>query len=196
MRLKLQERAGLEDVAFPGSHTATMIRQSIQFQQIVRDYSQKVAQTARGILGDQREAEEAVQDVFLKIYRGLRGFKGESEVSTWIYRITVNTCLSRRRKRARPEVSLDDPSVLLEIVDPESRPDHLYEKQESKERVARLTSELPDREALAVTLFYMQELDYSRISEIMNLPIGSVATALHRGRVRLHLLMLREEKEQ
>jgi RNA polymerase sigma-70 factor (ECF subfamily) len=172
-----------------------MIRQENQFQEIVREFSAKVTQTARGILGDRHETEEAVQDVFLKIYRGLRAFKGESELSTWIYRITVNTCISRRRRRARREVSLDDPSILLEIVDPENRPDHLYERQESRERVARLTSELPDREALAVTLFYMQDLDYARISEIMNLPIGSVATALHRGRVRLHLLMLREEKQ-
>ena len=173
-----------------------MIRQTLQFRQIVGEYSDRVARTAHGILGDERDAEEAVQDVFLKIYRGLKDFKGDSDISTWIYRITVNTCLSRRRKSARREVSLNDPAILLEIVDPQNRPDELFEKRESRERIARLTSELPDREALAVTLYYMQDLDYSRISEIMNMPIGSVATALHRGRIRLHLLMLREDKNR
>jgi RNA polymerase sigma-70 factor, ECF subfamily len=179
----------------PGSDITTMIHQTLQFRRIVREYSDRVAGTARGILGDERDAEEAVQDVFLKIYHGLKGFRGESDISTWIYRITVNTCLSRRRKISRPEVLLDDPGILLEIVDPSKRPDELYERSESKQRLSRLTSELPDKEALAVTLFYLEELDYKRISDIMGMPLGSVAAVLHRGRVRLHLLMLREEKE-
>jgi RNA polymerase sigma-70 factor (ECF subfamily) len=187
---------GWGNVALPGSDITTMIHQTLQFQKIVREYSDRVARTARGMLGDERDAEEAVQDVFLKIYHGMKGFKGESEISTWIYRITVNTCISRRRKAPRPEILPDDPAILLEIVDPLNRPDELYERSESKQRLTRLTSELPDREAQAVTLYYLQELDYSRISEIMNMPIGSVATVLHRGRERLHLLMLREEKER
>jgi RNA polymerase sigma-70 factor, ECF subfamily len=173
-----------------------MIRQTLQFRQIVLEYSDRVFRTAHGILGDERDAEEAAQDIFLKIYRGLEGFRGDSEISTWIYRITINTCLSRRRKASRPEISLDEPTILLEIVDPSNRPDELYERTESRECLARLTSELPDKEALAVTLFYVDELDYRRISEIMSLPLGSVAAVLHRGRLRLHLLMLREEKER
>ena len=173
-----------------------MIRHTLQFRQIVREYSDRVGQTARRILGDDRDAEEAVQDVFLKVYHGLKDFKGESEVSTWIYRITVNTCISRRRRAPRPEVSWDDPTILGEIADPAARPDELYEESESKERVAELTASLGDKEAQAVTLFYLEELDYNKISEIMNIPTGSVATVLHRGRTHLHFLMLREMKER
>jgi RNA polymerase sigma-70 factor (ECF subfamily) len=173
-----------------------MIRQTLQFRQIVREYSDRVGQTARRILGDDRDAEEAVQDVFLNVYHGLKDFKGESDISTWIYRVAVNICISRRRKAPSPEVSWDDLTILKEVADPGSRPDTLYEEAEAKERVAELTARLGDKEAQAVTLFYLEELDYRRISDIMDMPIGSVATVLHRGRTHLHLLMLKERKEK
>jgi RNA polymerase sigma-70 factor (ECF subfamily) len=172
-----------------------MIRQTLQFRQIVKEYSDRVALTAHGILRDKREAEEAVQDIFLKVYQGLRRFKSESEISTWIFRITVNVCISRQRGPRRPEISLDDPKILGQIADAASRPDELYEEAESKKRVAELTASLGDKESQALTLFYLDELDYNEISKIMNIPTGSVATVLHRGRAHLHYMMLRDMKE-
>jgi RNA polymerase sigma-70 factor (ECF subfamily) len=173
-----------------------MIHETLQFRQIVRDYSDRIGQTARGILGNDQDAEEAVQDVLLKVYHALKYFKGESHISTWIYRITVNTCISLRRKAPRPEVSWDDPKVLAEISRSAKNPEELYQEKEARERAAELTASLADREAQAVTLFYLEELDYEEIGEIMGIPVGSVATILHRGRMHLHLLLLRDEEEK
>jgi len=172
-----------------------MIRQTLQFRQIVRDYSERIGQTARRILGNDQDAEEVLQDVLLKVYRALDEFKGESEMSTWIYRITINTCISFRRKAPRPEVSWDDHSVLEEISGSANDPEELYLQTEARERAVELTALLADKESQAVTLFYLEEMDYKEIGEIMGIPVGSVATILHRGRLHLHLLFLRDEKE-
>jgi RNA polymerase sigma-70 factor (ECF subfamily) len=171
-----------------------MVRTSLQFRQIVNDFSDRVGRTARRILGNDEDAEEAVQDIFLKIYRGLGDFKGESDISTWIYRISVNTCISRRRKARRPELLLDDPGDIAEIADCGDDPEGLFQREEDRARLAALVALLPDKEAKAITLYYMEEQDYRQISEIMGIPTGSVATVLHRGRIHLHQLFLKGEK--
>ena len=172
-----------------------MIRQTLQFRQIVREYSDRVYRTAHRMLGDDRDAEEAVQDVFVKVYNGLKDFRGESDVSTWIYRITVNACVSRRRRARRPEVSLDDPALAEEIATASSKPEELYEADDSRKHAVTLTARLSDKEAQVVTLFYLEELDYNTIARIMDIPPGSVATLLHRARMHLHYLMIKESME-
>jgi RNA polymerase sigma-70 factor (ECF subfamily) len=163
-----------------------------QFNALVDRFAGRVYNHALRMLGNREDAEEATQDVFLRVYRSLDAFRGASELSTWLYRITVNVCLSRRRRR-RPGM-VDVSGMTDEIIDQSPGPDDLLAREEDKKRIGAMIARLPRREAAAVTLYYIDGLDYATISRLLNIPPGSVATALHRGRERL-AHMLRAEKK-
>ena len=82
------------------------------FRQILETYRDKVYNQAYRMLGNREEAEEATQDIFLRIHRSLGDFRGESKLSSWIYRITANACISRLRKKQLKTSSLDEPSEI------------------------------------------------------------------------------------
>jgi RNA polymerase sigma-70 factor (ECF subfamily) len=176
----------------------SQIRRNEAFRQIVNDYSGRVYAQAHAILGDRREAEEATQDVFLNVYRGLKRYRRESDLATWIYRIVMNVCLSRKRKAERPISSLEEAKHASAIISDAGNPELLYLEEETKRLLASCISKLSGREIQALTLFYYDGLRYDEISGVMNLPVGSVATILHRARARLHVhvLMQRKEKEK
>lgn len=168
------------------------------FRDIVREFAPRVYQHAFRILGDSQEAEEASQDVFLRIYRSLPSFRGEAKLSTWIYRITMNVSLTRRRKQDRQN-NLKDAYELCDEYVPQfeiSNPEDSYIQAENREKLARLISKLPKQEAVIITLFYLEGLGYSEIAGILDIPMGSIATALHRGRQRLRTLFMKEQERK
>jgi len=167
---------------------------SLQFSALVRQYSDRVYNHAYRMLGNREEAEEATMDVFLNIHHGLAAFRGDAQLSSWIWKITANVCLSRRARKRVPTVFIEMEKVEGIVVDrePASNPEELFLKEESREQLARLIAELPDQEAAAITLFYLEELKYEEIAATLDLPSGTVATALHRGRERLRRKMIGE----
>ena len=166
------------------------------YQDLVTDFSGRVYRQALRILGTRQDAEDATQEVFLKIYNGLGSFRGESHVSTWIFRITFNVCVTMRQKRRADHVSIHDSGEgrLPEIPDPNDSPDEELAGRERLDRLALKIAQLPVREAAAITLFYIEQKSYAEISDILAIPPGSVATALHNGRDRLKRL-LKEDRE-
>jgi RNA polymerase sigma-70 factor (ECF subfamily) len=169
---------------------------NVAFYQIVRQHAGQVYTRARRILDDPRDAEEATQDVFLKVYKGLRGYRGEGVLEAWIYQITMNVCKSRKRRTRRREVLLEDQKAAETIACEEQNPEELYIEEESRRMLAGLIPRLSEKESEALTLFYTDELSYERVGEIMNIPTGSVAVILHRARARLHVHYLLLEKEK
>ncbi len=157
---------------------------STSFENIVDQYSHRVYNHAYRVLGNREQAEEATQDVFLKIYRSLNSFRGESAISTWIWRITANTCITHASK-SRPEILPLDIDAMDSISDGEPNPEQELIRHEVHNEIADAIGRLPFREATAITLFYLEGMDYNEISTILEIPAGSVATALHRGRERL-----------
>ena len=156
-----------------------------EFDKLVEDYAQGVYTHAHRMLGSREEAEEAAQDVFLRIHRSLAGFQGRAKISTWIWRITTNVCLTRREvQRKSMTVPLDEEAA-ARVSDESPGPECSFIIREERDRLGRLIASLPDREAAAITLFYMEGMDYKEIARILDIPAGSVATALHRGRERL-----------
>ena len=174
----------------PGNVAAT----GVQLSALVRQYSDRVYNHAYRMLGNREEAEEATMDVFLKIHKGLADFRGDAQLSTWIWKITANVCLSRRATKRVQTVFRESEEIEESVVDmdPVSNPEEFLMKEESRERLARLIAELPDQEAAAITLFYLEEMKYEEIAAILGLPSGTVATALHRGRERLRRKMIGE----
>lgn len=166
------------------------------YRTLVADFSGRVYRQAYRILGSRQDAEDATQEVFLKVYKGLHEFRGEAQIATWIYRITFNVCAAMQKKRRIEHVSIHggDEASQTEIPDPDSGPAEALVERDRLERLSALIALLPEREAAAITLFYMEEMSYADISRILDIPPGSVATALHNGRERLRRHLMKERE--
>lgn len=160
--------------------------QARQFQEafalVVPRYRDKVFRLTFSMLRNHAMAEDTTQDVLLRIWRALPGFAGQSALSTWIFAISKNACLSELRKR-RPQVSLD-------LNDDEYHPEIAAlaapEADDSATvSVGQLLDQLPERYRQAVVLFYMEDKSYEQTAAILGLPLGTVKALLHRARKRL-----------
>jgi RNA polymerase sigma-70 factor (ECF subfamily) len=145
-------------------------------------YRDKVFRLTFSMLRDRAWAEDTTQDIFLRVWRALPGFAGQSQLSTWIYAISKNACLSELRKR-RPTVSLD-------MDEDEYRPElaqlAVADADDSATvSVTQLLDKLPERYRQAVTLFYMEDKSYEQTAASLGLPLGTVKALLHRARKRL-----------
>jgi RNA polymerase sigma-70 factor (ECF subfamily) len=136
------------------------------------------------------EAEEVLQDCFLKAYKSLVNFKGESKFSTWFYRIVYNTALTRlssqKRKTETEMTSLEDHFNL----ESEYGSDEI-EKTDMKEFIHDLIGKLPERYTAIITMFYLNEMSIEEISEVMGLTNSNVKVMLHRSRNSLRDLILK-----
>jgi RNA polymerase sigma-70 factor (ECF subfamily) len=137
------------------------------------------------MLQNREEAEEVAQDVFIKVYRSLQKFKTESKFSTWLYRITYNTCLDKMRskKRNTPVFSFDhfaeDEAVsLISVLD-------TIEERERKQMIQKCLDLLPAEDGFLLTLYYFQENSLKEISKIMSINENNLKIKLFRSRRRL-----------
>ncbi|MBA4311779.1 MAG: hypothetical protein C0417_04020 [Chlorobiaceae bacterium] len=164
------------------------------FSVIVKEFAERVYNHAYRMLGSRENAEEATQDVFLKIHKGLINFRGDAQISTWIWRITTNVCLTRLANKTKNTFPVEyDP--INEIADDNrtANPEKIFLCREDHEELARSINKLSPKEAAAITLFYLEDMNYTEISDILEIPMGSVATVLHRGREKLRALILKSE---
>jgi len=161
------------------------------FRTLLATYQDRVYNQAYRMLGNAEDAEEATQDIFMKIYKSMDDFRGESAISTWIYRITSNECISRLRKKQLDTRSFDEPfedegKSLADIL-PDGSPDavSLLESQESSEMIRNEVRRLPANWAMAISLYHFDDLSYDEIAEAMETPKATVATYISRGRKQL-----------
>jgi len=166
------------------------------FDNYVDEFAERVYNQAYRMLGSKEDAEDATQEVFIRVHRGLMNFRGEAQMATWIWRITTNVCFSYRARRKEHTVPLDDYNFEETLADDSktSNPESAFFKKEESERLINLIAELNHIEAAAVSMFYLQEMSYEEISAALSIPIGSVATALHRGREKLRMLFKQNER--
>ncbi len=155
------------------------------FERLLVMYRQKVFHLAYSMIRNETQAEDVTQDIFLRIWRGLPGYNGAASLSTWIYTISRNTCLTELKKRAaRPTVSLHDPEL-------ETRLDSLPALQSADREkgvqmdVDLLLAQLPDKYRRVITLFYLENKSYEECSALLGLPMGTVKTFLFRARKEL-----------
>lgn len=151
------------------------------------------------ILGSREEAEEVVQDGFLRVYRHIGSFRGDASFGTWLYRIIFNlsmTVRSRRRHVVQPVETLTEE---LSENSGDDRPLDALDRLEQQEQAAllgRAVRSLPENHRVAVDLFYLQEQSYEEIAAIMDIPLGTVKTYLFRARKRLKVLLGRAMDEK
>jgi RNA polymerase sigma-70 factor (ECF subfamily) len=145
-------------------------------------YRDKVFRLCISMLRDRALAEDVTQDIFMRVWRALPGYGAQAALSTWIYAISKNACLSELRKR-RPQVSIDqDDDTYDSEVAALASPEH---DDSATVSVTQMLDKLPERYRQAVTLFYMEDKSYEQTAEILALPLGTVKALLHRARKRL-----------
>ena len=143
------------------------------FSEIVRRYQEKVYWVARRFVNDHDDADDIVQEVFIKAYDALKEFRSESGLFTWLYRIAVNMSLnSVRRKRVREFLQLDD--LFDQEESHESRPDEVLERSEHRTLVEEAVGQLPEKQRAVFVLRYYEELSYEDIAAILKTSVGGL----------------------
>ena len=168
------------------------------FEDLVRAHEKTVYNLALRMTGDAQDAEDMAQEAFLKAYRSLGDFRGESKFSVWLYRIVSNVCLDFLRRRSRrPTVSLtaedeEGEEQQWDVPDERLSPERLLEQKLTREAVQAGLRELPEEQREILLLREIKGLSYEEIGEILSLEPGTVKSRIFRARKRLCAFLLRE----
>jgi RNA polymerase sigma-70 factor (ECF subfamily) len=159
---------------------------------LIDRYKDEFYRLAYRIMGNKEDAEEVLQDTFLRAYQKIGSFEGKSKLSTWLYRICVNRCLNRREGLKKFAMTkTHDPAVIMGIQNLPSpqNTEAEYETVELQQQIAHAVAKLkPDQRAL-VSLYYLQGFSCAEISEILQKPLGTVKTHLFRARNNLKKML-------
>lgn len=167
----------------------------LAFKQVVESCQDMVYNTALSIVHDTSDAEDVAQEVFIQVYRSIDQFKGDSRLSTWIYRITVTKSLDLIRSRKRKKrfafiTSLFGPDNEV-LHDPVNfhHPGVVLDQKEQASMLFRLIDQLPENQKTAFILLKTEELSYQEIAQVMNLSVSAVESLLFRARQNLRKLL-------
>ena len=181
----------------------------IAFDWLITRYQASIYNLVYRLLEDPNDAPDTVQEVFLKVFRAIHGFKGECSLKTWIYRIAVNEASNQRRwygRHRRRELSLEAPAaagtdgdgstVAQTLVDGAGTPYERAAAAELNAAVEQALAELPLAFRSAVVLRDVEELSYEEIAEVLGVRVGTVKSRLARGREALRPKLARYLKPQ
>ena len=156
------------------------------FELLMPQYQNKVFRLAYSMLGNVALAEETAQDIFIRIWKALAGYRGQASLSTWIYSIARNTCLSALRTNAAKVASLDEARVRFRV----EASQHQTVSGERGIDWQQMLAEVPDKYRQALVLFYMEDKSYDEVARLLDLPMGTVKTYLHRARKSLAVAVM------
>ena len=157
-----------------------------QFKDLYSKYSQKVHRLCLGYTGDTMQADDLLQEVFIKVWENLGKFRGESQLSTWIYRIAVNTCLLHLRsnkKQTKVDFEKSTSTISEEINEKENQIQLLY----------KCISELNETDRLIITLL-LEEVSYTEIAEVTSISEGNLRVKIHRIKQQLSTIYSKYER--
>ncbi|MFE9448755.1 RNA polymerase sigma factor SigM [Streptomyces sp. NPDC006739] len=156
------------------------------FGEIVRRHRDRLWAVALRTLGDREEAADAVQDALVSAYRAAHTFRGQSAVTTWLHRITVNACLDRARKAATRKTSpVDDTERLEQLLEPHESASAPAERNDLHRQLLEALGTLPHDQRAALVLVDMQGYPVAEAARILDVPTGTVKSRCARGRARL-----------
>ncbi|KOG38712.1 RNA polymerase sigma factor SigM [Streptomyces decoyicus] len=156
------------------------------FGEIVRRHRDRLWAVALRTLGDREEAADAVQDALVSAYRAAHTFRGQSAVTTWLHRITVNACLDRARKAASRRTSpVAETERLEQLLEPEESAAAPAERQDLHRELLGALRTLPEEQRAALVLVDMQGYPVAEAAAILDIPTGTVKSRCARGRARL-----------
>ncbi len=162
---------------------------------LINRYKDRAFSLLKRLLKNEMDAEEALQDSFLKAYNSLAAFRNDSQFSTWFYKIVYNTGLSviaSKKRKVEQQMSSIDEQFDLVSYDAE-----IYSGAENgREYILKMVDKLPIRGALVVILFYMDGLSLNEISQIMGLSLVNTKVLLHRSRNALKDLLIKHNYQE
>jgi RNA polymerase sigma-70 factor, ECF subfamily len=161
------------------------------FAELVELYKDKVFQICYRMLGNRHEAEDISQEAFIRAYVNIETFNQKRKFSTWLFRIATNLCIDRIRKK-KPDYYLDAEvagtdglTMYSQVAADVQMPEDEVENMELQETIQKEISKLPEKYRSVIVLKYIEELPLQEISEILDMPLGTVKTRVHRGREAL-----------
>lgn len=140
----------------------------------------------------EEEARDLTQDVFLKAYENIEKFRGESKVSSWLYRIAYNLSMNWSERRSGRETQLDD-ELAETIAEPPSLAEEIFEREAQLARITGILAELPEKYRAVISLYYFEDKSYQEIAEALGLPMNTVKIHLLRAKERLREKLGAEE---
>jgi RNA polymerase sigma-70 factor (ECF subfamily) len=152
------------------------------FEILVRRHVKAIFNLVYRMLGDYDEAAEISQEVFLSAYRSIGQFRGEANFSTWLYRIALNHANTRRKSTSSRQKRLVPLDGTETIQDGQLGPAETLEKKELRDRVQRALNELEPEDAAVILLRDLQDTPYEEVARMLEIPVGTVKSRLHRAR--------------
>ena len=183
-------------VLFENEIIRSVLRGNVNdFEKLVTAYEKNVYNIALRMVGDPEDAADMTQETFIKAYRALSSFRGDSKFSSWLYRIASNVCLDFLRSRSRhPQVSLstvdEDDRATFELPDMRQNPEEQLMKKLGMEAVRRGLEQLPEQQRQILVLRELGGLSYAELAQTLGLEEGTVKSRIFRARKRLCALLL------
>jgi len=162
------------------------------FGELVKKYERKIYALTYRLMRNREDAADALQETFLQAYKKIGTFEGKSGFSTWLYRIAVNTCLMKKRKKKLDTVSIDRPlrlddgeEINRELVDWSNDPVATIDNKEVKKKLDEAIAAMPEEFKTVVLLRDVDRLSSKEVADILNISIPNVKSRLNRGRLFL-----------
>lgn len=172
------------------------------FEELVCRYERKIYSVAYRLMGSYDDANDLAQEAFLKAFRAINSFRGDSSFSTWLCRIVTNLCRDELRKRYRisvesldQKICLGDVEIKKQIPSSEPGPEEIYEKHELQQELQDLLTSLSPEFRLAVVLRDLQGFTYQEIAEQMECSVGTVKSRISRARSFLKEKLLAQREQ-
>ena len=172
---------------------------SAAFGELVRRYQDRLYNTVLRLVDNAEDAQDVVQDAFLQAYQALGGFKGDSQFFTWLYRIAINTAISLKRKQRvtlRMHGSREEGGA-VEPVDPSefTQPGYALERAEQERKIQQALSRLSAEHRAVLIMKDMEGQKYEVMAEVLEVPIGTIRSRLHRARLELREILKQQDEE-
>ena len=155
------------------------------FEALFAKYRDYVYNISYQMVGNPDDASDLTQETFFRVWRALPHFQGNSQFSTWLYRIAVNACISELRKRPKtPPMSIEDEENLAPLhgMDDQRSAEQTFMRRLAQERVREVVQTLPPDYKTVIVLRHFQELSYQEIAAVMGCTVGAIKIKLHRAR--------------
>jgi len=169
------------------------------FRFLVENYQDRVYNTALGIVNNAEDAEDVAQEVFIQVHRYINSFKGESKLSTWLYRIATTRALDLLRSRKSKKrfgmlqrLFGEGNEPVVEIPD-FNHPGVSLDRKENAAKLFKAIAQLPENQKTAFTLHKLEDLSYQEISEVMKTSVPAVESLMHRARQNLRKILEKDK---
>ncbi|MBK8701560.1 MAG: RNA polymerase sigma factor [Saprospiraceae bacterium] len=156
------------------------------FRLLMQTYQEKMYWHIRRIVGSHDDADDVIQNTFIKAFKGFKGFEERSSLYTWLYRIATNEALSYQKSRkAKAIVSIDDHDHYLEEKSGED-----FDTEKAVEKLNKALTELPEKQRIVFNLRYYDEMSYQDMSEILETSVGALKASYHHAVKKIEARLL------